>query len=153
MKFVKTVRCLWILRAFFDRHAINIYMPLDTKYHRRLIQNAFHESLLHLRESFLLLPCFSHLILLLKKARICLVSGSIAIQKHTNSDPTLSKVSSTMYSSTFFFEDIFLGWHIRIQFQIATWLLLTLCKKNIALATPLVDNSRKYKYKARPISD
>jgi hypothetical protein len=34
----------------------------------------------------------------------------------------------------------------------AIWLLLTLCRKNNALATLLVDNPRKYKYKARLIS-
>src|SRR3712207_3085346 len=34
--------------------------------------------------------------------RICLFSVSIAIQSHTNPDPTLINVSSTMYSSIFF---------------------------------------------------
>ena len=74
----------------------------------------------------------------------------IAIQSHINSGPTLSNVSSTMNSSIFllFFEDVLLKWPFWIHFQIATWLLLTLCKNNNALATHLVDKPRKYKYNA-----
>ena len=47
----------------------------------------------------------------------------------------------------FLFDIIFLGGYLWIHFHTATWLLLTLFKKNIALETPLVDKPRKYKYR------
>ena len=87
-------------------------------------------------------------------ARICLFSGSIATHNQMNSNPTLNNVSSMINSEILFlFYNIFLGWYFWIHFQIATWLLLTLRKQNMALATFLVDKPRKYKYNAWPIYD
>jgi hypothetical protein len=41
----------------------------------------------------------------------------------------------------------FRGLYFCIQCQIDTWLILTRCKKDNALAVFLNDNPRKYKYK------
>ena len=50
--------------------------------------------------------------------KIFLFSGSIATQSQTYSKPTLSNISSTMYSDIFLlFDDIFLGWYFCIQFH------------------------------------
>ncbi len=43
--------------------------------------------------------------------------------------------------------NILFGLYFWIQLHIATWLLLTMCRKDNALAAPLVDNPRKYKYR------
>jgi hypothetical protein len=57
--------------------------------------------------------------------RISLLAGSIATQSHINSEPILSRVSSTTNSSTLFFlEDNFLGLYFCIQFQMETWFRL-----------------------------
>ncbi len=65
----------------------------------------------------------------------------------TYSELTLIIVSSMIYSEILFlFDDIFLGLYFYIHIQIETWLLLTIFKKDNALATFLADNQRKYKY-------
>jgi hypothetical protein len=71
--------------------------------------------------------------------------GTIAAHSHRNSEPNLIIVSSTTNSDIFLLLDnSFAGLYVLIHFQIDTWLLLTMYKKN-ALATYLVDNPRKYK--------
>jgi len=71
--------------------------------------------------------------------------GTIAAHSHRNSEPNLIIVSSTKNSDIFLLLDnSFAGLYVLIHFQIDTWLLLTMYKKN-ALATYLVDNPRKYK--------
>ena len=53
--------------------------------------------------------------------RISLFAGPIATQSHTNSEPILSNVSSTINPSTFFFfDDILWGLYFYILFQIYT---------------------------------
>ena len=71
--------------------------------------------------------------------------GTIAAHSHRNSEPNLIIVSSTTNSDIFLLlDESFVGLYVLIHFQIDTWLLLTMYKKN-ALATYLVDNPRKYK--------
>jgi hypothetical protein len=71
-----------------------------------------------------------------RSARIFLFPNSIANYNQINLDPTLIKVSSTRYFSIFFlFETILLGWYFWTHFRIATWLLLSSCKKFVALET------------------
>gem|GEM_PF-2057007 len=79
------------------------------------------------------------------RARMNLFLGTIAAHSHRNSEPNLIIVSSTTNSDIFLLLDnSFAGLYVLIHFQIDTWLLLTMYKKN-ALATYLVDNPRKYK--------
>ena len=87
-------------------------------------------------------------------ARICLFSGSIVTHNQMYSGPTLINVSSMINSEILFFLiDIFWGVYFWIHFQIATWLLFTLFRWNIALETLLVDKPRNYKYKSWSISN
>ena len=132
---------------------LGIYKPLGTRFHRRLICGMLSMNPDQTWEKPF---CYQHVSFFRdgQSARICLFFGSAATHSHKYSEPIFNKVSSTMYSEVFsLFDDIIWGLCFWIHFQIATWLLSTLCKKNIALATPLVDKSRKYKYKALPISD
>ena len=77
-------------------------------------------------------------------ARICLFSGSIAAHNQEYSEPTLSNVSSMRYSDIFvLLVETFRGLYLWIQFQIATWLLLIICKKDNALAVFLSDKQAK----------
>jgi len=68
--------------------------------------------------------------------RISLLTASIAPhQSHTNSEPTLSNVSSTTNPSTFLFlEDNFFGLYFCIQFQMETWFRLIKHDNNISEA-------------------
>ena len=73
--------------------------------------------------------------------------GTIAVHSHRNSEPNLIIVSSTTNSDIFLLlDDSFAGLYVLIHFQIDIWLLLTMYKKDNALATFLVDNPREHKY-------
>jgi hypothetical protein len=76
-------------------------------------------------------------------ARIWPFSGSIDTHSQMYLGPTCNMVSSTMYSEILFLlvDDILRWRNFWIHFQIDTWLLLTLRKQNIALATFHVDQT------------
>ncbi len=79
-------------------------------------------------------------------ASISLSFGSIAIHNQIYSEPALIAVSSIINSEMFFFLLDAFGLYFCIHFQMETWLMSTLCKKDNAFAVFLNDKPRKYKY-------
>ena len=88
------------MRNVYGDSVSGTYKPLGTRFFHRLLKlNVFHELTIPDRNLSATSMFLSWVIFC---ARICLFLGSIAIHNHINSEPTLIRVSSIMYSESYF---------------------------------------------------
>ena len=126
-----------------DDISSKIYRLEDTKYHHLRKQNAIRTCLLPETEIALQQTFRS---LDISTARTFLCIGSIITQSQIKLGPAFMAVSSMIYSLIFLFLRYFQGLYFCSQFQIETWLIFAIFKKDNAFAGFLNDKLRKYRY-------